>query len=331
MNVASSNVPKSNNAPKSMNSFTMAAPLTTAVNVANNVADTVTNTANNAAVSMKNAAVSMKNAVANTATNVSNSVKNVFSVNSLSDLTEPITESVNASLENTTSPYITIPMMLILGVLIITFILFIVFRDQIVFGLSVAWQKIKDLFSSSTPPPPPAPPTVPDLSAIDGGAVNQMLPARKQVFNVAVDKYTYSDAEPLCKAFGAELATYDQVKDAWNKGADWCNYGWVKGQSAVYPTQQSTYDKLQAGPESQRMSCGVPGVNGGYFDNPELRFGVNCYGKRPSENDTDKRYATEKAMNLTPDALEYDKKVQNYKMQRDQIPVNSFNTGSWSS
>ena len=34
-------------------------------------------------------------------------------------------------------------------------------------------------------------------------------------------------------AFDAELASYDQVKDAWQKGADWCNYGWVKGQAAA--------------------------------------------------------------------------------------------------
>jgi hypothetical protein len=156
-----------------------------------------------------------------------------------------------------------------------------------------------------------------------------MLPGKKEVFNIASGKYTYTDAEPLCKAFGAELATYDQVKDAWNKGADWCNYGWVKGQAAVYPTQQTSYDKLQAGPEDQRMSCGVPGVNGGYFDNPELRFGVNCYGSKPTENETDTRFLEEKKHNLTADALIYDKKVHDYKANMKQIPVNPFKTGSW--
>ena len=75
--------------------------------------------------------------------------------------------------------------------------------------------------------------------------------AGTQVFNVARNLYTFEEAEPLCKAFGAELATYDQVKSAYEKGADWCNYGWVKGQLAVYPTQQSTYDKLQQGPPGQ--------------------------------------------------------------------------------
>jgi hypothetical protein len=161
--------------------------------------------------------------------------------------------------------------------------------------------------------------------------VEKILPGKKEVFNIVQDKYTYSDAEPLCKAFGAELATYDQVKEAWNKGADWCNYGWVKGQAAVYPTQEETYKKLQAGPESQRGSCGIPGINGGYFDNPELRFGVNCYGSKPAESDADIRMRTADAGSMTQEVIEYDKKVRNFKKERNQIPIAPFAKGSWSS
>jgi hypothetical protein len=237
-------------------------------------------------------------------------------------------------MESDTTPLFTIPVMIALGVLIVILILFINFRDQIAFGMSVAWQKMKNFFAgSSDVPPPPSDvplPAAPKEQVVDMGALNKMIPGKKEVFNIAVDKYTYTDAEPLCKAFGAELATYDQVKEAWNNGADWCNYGWVKGQTAVYPTQQDTYNKLQAGPEDQRMACGVPGVNGGYFDNPELRFGVNCYGSKPSENETDTRFAMDEHY-LTPGALEYDKKVQNFKAQQDEIPVNPFKKGTWSS
>ena len=121
------------------------------------------------------------------------------------------------------------------------------------------------------------------------------------------------------------------MKDAWQKGADWCNYGWVKGQAAVFPTQESTYNNLQAGPEDQRMACGVPGVNGGYFDNPELRFGVNCYGVKPSENEADARAIMAQNGDLTPAALEFDRKVQGYKTKMGQIPVNPFKAGTWTS
>ena len=148
------------------------------------------------------------------------------------------------------------------------------------------------------------------------------------VFNVSSNLYTYYDAEPLCKALGAQLATYDQVKDAWKKGADWCNYGWVKGQMAVYPTSDDTYAKLQKGPAEQQLSCGRPGVNGGYFDNPELRYGVTCYGPKPSQTGHDISQAV-LATPTSPDALEFDKKVAEYKSQANTIGILPFNGSTW--
>jgi hypothetical protein len=147
----------------------------------------------------------------------------------------------------------------------------------------------------------------------------------KQVFNVSRNLYTFADAEPLCRAFGAELATYDQVKAAYESGADWCNYGWVKGQLSVYPTQKATYDKLQHGPESERMSCGVPGVNGGYFPNEDQRFGVNCYGARPAESALDEREQMQAKSNTA-----FDREVNHYKAQLDSIAVNPWSGGQWS-
>jgi hypothetical protein len=146
----------------------------------------------------------------------------------------------------------------------------------------------------------------------------------KEVFNVSSNKYTYYDAEPLCKALGAELATYDQVKEAWSKGADWCNYGWIKGQMAVYPTSDDTFTKLQGGPAEQHLACGKPGVNGGFFDNPELRYGVTCYGSKPSKANHDESAAA-MATPTSPDALEFDKKVAEFKAEADTIGIMPFN------
>jgi hypothetical protein len=272
------------------------------------------------------------NTIKNATNNMVNNAKNIFNNTMPADITEPIAESVNATLENTPSAFVSIPVIITLGILIVLFIIVVIFRQQIASGLEVAWEKIKGIFGYSTPAVQPPPPEfVPEAQFFEQGAAEKILPGKKEVFNVATDKYTYSDAEPLCKAFGAELATYDQVKDAWNKGADWCNYGWIKGQAAVYPTQQSTYDNLQAGPEDQRMACGVPGVNGGYFDNPELRFGVNCYGTKPGESEADARAIMAQNGDLTPGALEFDRKVQNYKTEMGQIPVNPFKPGTWTS
>ena len=146
----------------------------------------------------------------------------------------------------------------------------------------------------------------------------------KQVFNIARNLYKFEEAEPLCKAFGAELATYDQVKHAHKSGADWCNYGWSKGQMALFPTQKETYEKLQTGPEEQRISCGIPGVNGGYFPNADQRFGVNCYGERPAKSALDER------LEHQPSDIAYDREVNRFKAELDTIAVNPWAPKQWS-
>lgn len=167
-----------------------------------------------------------------------------------------------------------------------------------------------------------------DPSSI-ASTIEKILPGGPtEVFNVASNKFTYYDAEPLCKALGAELATYDQVKTAWSKGADWCNYGWIKGQMAVYPTSEDTYKKLQGGPEDQQLACGRPGVNGGFFDNPELRYGVNCYGSKPAQSKHDEALAAS-ATPISPDALEFDKKVVKFKSEADTMGIMPFNGKKW--
>ena len=274
---------------------------------------------------ISNAAINIKNTAVNAVNRANSAVKNV-----VTNIAEPINDSMKMSYSNGQEPFFTIPVIIFLGLLMIALVMIIMFRDQVSMSLEYAWRKLKGWISPEPPAPPPPPPSfVPEAPLIDLRSVEKVLPGKKSVFNIAQDKYKYNDAEPVCKAFGAELATYDQVKESWKKGADWCNYGWIKGQAAVYPTQQETYDKLQQGPEDQRMSCGVPGVNGGYFDNPELRFGVNCYGTKPAENQNDNRYITANNHGLTPDAIEYDRKVLDYKNRLDQIPVNPFKKGQW--
>lgn len=204
-----------------------------------------------------------------------------------------------------------------------------------------------DVSGSTAPGPGPAPGPSPGPGPGPGpGSADTLMPdismknvekilsgasastGANQVFNVSSNKYTYYDAEPLCKALGAELATYDQVKDAWSKGADWCNYGWIKGQMAVYPTSDDSFNKLQKGPAEQHLACGRPGVNGGYFDNPELRYGVTCYGSKPSKENHDVMNGVT-ATPTSPDALEFDKKVAEYKMDADTIGIMPFNTNKW--
>jgi hypothetical protein len=207
------------------------------------------------------------------------------------------------------------------------------------FGKSSKMQTAAGSEAAITPPPPVTrAPETPEHEAAEAARapssiIDKILPSgSKEVFNVSSNEFTYYDAEPLCMALGAELATYDQVKQAWSKGADWCNYGWVKGQVAVYPTQKETWDKLQNGPEDEKYACGQPGVNGGAFDNPEMRFGVNCYGVKPPQSASDERILMEKgSIPKTPATLKVDQQIKKFKENADTFGVLPFNNNEWDS
>lgn len=296
------------------------------VGAANSVAEVVTNVAKNTPI-IGNTLFNIGNAVKNNTKNLGNAALNVMP----GVLSTPISQSINAVPEPE-SLWVTLPLIIGIGALIIAFILIVKFRDQINATLQNTWDSIKSFFSGQ-----PSQQETPDDSTQDMSSsqkiVETILPGKKEVFNVADNHYTFADAEPLCKALGAELATYDQVKDAWNSGADWCNYGWVKGQAAIYPTQQETFEKLQnEGTEDARLQCGQVGINGGYFDNPELRFGVNCYGVKPSESKNSIAHILRNdGQPRTPEVIAFDKKVANYKAESGEIVVNPFKPGNWSS
>jgi hypothetical protein len=154
---------------------------------------------------------------------------------------------------------------------------------------------------------------------------------KKQVFNIPGNYYTYSDAKALCTAYGADLAEYNQIEKAYNNGAEWCNYGWSSNQLALFPTQEKTYDNLQTIPGHEN-DCGRPGVNGGYIANPNVRFGVNCYGYKPKiTGDEEELMKTATPYPETPQDIAFQKKVDIMKNNLSQILVSPFNYDSWGS
>jgi hypothetical protein len=235
-----------------------------------------------------------------------------------------------------------------LGIFITLFILFVVlfstFTNEIKTGYENLANAIRSAFGSQ--PAPTQPITVTMTSPTTDNMHHQEMPTTTQsivekilpigsapeVFNVSKNDFNYYDAEPLCKALGAELATYDQVKEAYGKGADWCNYGWVKGQVAIYPTQKATYDDLQKGDEDERNACGKPGVNGGYFDNPDMKFGVNCYGSKPSQSGHDEAELMKQGrIPTTTASLKTEQKMRQFQKQADQFGILPFNEDKWQS
>jgi len=334
-----------NNAVKSVNTALNNSFKNVGKSVTNGFANAAKNTTQNLGLSpntTKNLGLEPAvNAIKNTGTNIANSLKALNT-----SLSVPVEESIEAVPSEGLSLGVSLPLILGIGLLVILLVLFVVFRQRIAMAFQRAYDSIHNRLygpsettattttgtpvttsdSSVTLEPGAEAQRIPPPQATES-VINKVINARKTVFNVATNKYTYADAEPLCKALGAELATYDQVKKAWDDGADWCNYGWVKGQTAVYPTQQKTFDKLQtASTDDERMACGLPGINGGYMDNPALRFGVNCYGDRPAEKDADIRNQNMKGdVPLTNEVLEQRKKELRFRTEANEIPLNPYN------
>jgi len=159
---------------------------------------------------------------------------------------------------------------------------------------------------------------------------------KPEVFNVA-GSFTYDDAQLICAAYGANLADYDQIEDTYKDGGEWCNYGWSKGQHAFYPTQKSTWKKLQKSSDAKiRQSCGRQGINGGYVADKTKQMGVNCYGKKPKPTyiDDDLLEQQNSVINAKNEQdIELESKIQYWKQQIDDgtISVNHYNQALWSS
>ena len=164
-------------------------------------------------------------------------------------------------------------------------------------------------------------------SSSNSSMPQQTMKPEPQVFNVSENKYTYDESRALCKVFDSELATLEQLVDSYRKGADWCNYGWVEGQMAFFPTQKTTWEKLQkkSTPE-KRNACGKsPGLNGGYFNDPNLRFGVNCYGIKPEPKGNERVKQT-----FISDAdAELQTMVDKFKKEIDNISIVPFSHDKW--
>jgi hypothetical protein len=152
---------------------------------------------------------------------------------------------------------------------------------------------------------------------------------RKQVFNIPGNYYNYENAKALCQAYGSNLANYQQIESAYKKGGEWCNYGWSDGQMALFPTQQKTFNNLQT-IKGHEHDCGRPGINGGYIANPQVKFGVNCYGYKPKITDEE-----EEIMNTTPaypettQDIAFQKRVNFWKNNINNILVSPFNQNRW--
>ena len=210
-----------------------------------------------------------------------------------------------------------------LGVIIaaIVIVLIMINALQYFIGIDII-AKVKNLFTGN----PEIDITVDPVAAL---APDEIMRS-PQVFNIPGNDYVYPDAKALCTAYGSRLATYKEVEDAYEGGAEWCNYGWSEGQMALYPTQQKTWDELQK-IEGHENDCGRPGVNGGFIQNPAVRFGVNCYGYKPKMTpDEEDLMANNPIYPKTEKDIAMEKRVKYWKDKLSSVLVSPFNHTNWS-
>lgn len=153
---------------------------------------------------------------------------------------------------------------------------------------------------------------------------------KNQVFNIPGNIYNYENAKALCTAYGAKLANYSQIEEAYKEGGEWCNYGWSDGQMALFPTQKKTFDKLQT-INGHEHDCGRPGINGGFIANPKIKFGVNCYGHKPKmTNEEEQLMETTTPYPESAKDIAFQKRVDYWRNKIDDILVSPFDYKNWS-
>ena len=149
----------------------------------------------------------------------------------------------------------------------------------------------------------------------------------KEVYHISNQDYSYDQSKCKCSSYGGRLATKNEVTNAYNKGANWCSYGWTEGQTAYYPVQKCYHDSIMEEDdflENSDKYCGKPGMNGGYFSNPQLKFGINCYGVKPKGS-----VVKEKSPYCAPkEFCKLNKNINSsHKLSTDEI--SPFNNTKW--
>lgn len=267
-----------------------------------------------------------KNSISNSFTSLFNDDKSSKS-STLFEIPEKITSLQSSSLNNSNNSMLETVITVFL--LILCLVLIVIYGLQYFYEIDII-AKIKNIFTNH--------PEIeievkkeedPERNEATENDVLQIL-KKPQVFNIPENNYIYSDAKAVCKAYGARLATYKELEEAYGKGAEWCNYGWSEDQMALFPTQEKTWNELQK-IEGHENDCGRPGINGGFIDNPNLKFGVNCYGYKPKINKVEKELMENDSIYpKTKKDIAMEERVEYWKNKLNEIIVSPFNHNKWS-
>lgn len=99
----------------------------------------------------------------------------------------------------------------------------------------------------------------------------------------------FKNAQNVCSAFGAQLATPAQLNDALTRGADWCQCAWTSDGNSSYPINTTLYPSnyiiIENGiSKNASFYCGGPnpGIRQCASNNGTNQYYSTCYGTKPA-------------------------------------------------
>lgn len=96
------------------------------------------------------------------------------------------------------------------------------------------------------------------------------------VYDVGRYGIPFYAAVALAKSMGAELATYDQLVDAYKAGAEWCHYAWVNTGTPDAPKLESMFPM-----QTTKHGCGRRGLN--KHSKRPASSGLTVFGIKPKQ------------------------------------------------
>ena len=140
-------------------------------------------------------------------------LKNVPILNTISKANSPVANNSGKGWNT--------PLLWVCILLFVILMLLGLYYREIIDGMNKISEKLRLWLTGYGSPPeekqeniPVAPPTPPQDEAtanrhdLKSKIVERIIPPAKEVFTVSKNNFSYYDAAPLCKALGAELATY---------------------------------------------------------------------------------------------------------------------------
>lgn len=138
------------------------------------------------------------------------------------------------------------------------------------------------------------------------------------------EKYLKTDSVNVCEGLDSKLATYTQLLDASINGAKWEQYGWIKDD------REGTNHVIDAYIPDNTKEKNIIGPHAVIPDDPEPKFGVNCFGVKP---DMDNEYKEQLHSKNNKEKEEEQRRLKEQQLFLNRVEhsdISPFQENKWS-